>query len=276
MIRLIINADDLGCSPAIDRGILRAFEAGAITSVSLLANGRSFSEAAREIRRQGLPCGVHLNLSEGRPLAGSFRGLTDSSGDFPGKAETRRFLASGGIDGEDLRRELSAQVLRTLEAGLVPDHLDTHQHAILFPPVTAAVLEVAHSFGIGALRLPLPAEPPAADPPGLLGEELAFYRRSAPAVEKAIRGGGLAAPDGLWGMPFLNRLDEPALGVILAALPPGTWELMVHPGYRDPAHPFAVPQRETELKALTAPAVREILEGREIRLINFGDLACAC
>jgi predicted glycoside hydrolase/deacetylase ChbG (UPF0249 family) len=276
VIRLIINADDLGSSPVVDRGIFRVFETGGITSASLFANGRSFGDAAREIRTLGLPVGVHLNLSEGRPLTGPIRGLTNGGGDFPGKLETRRILARGVVDGAGLRRELSAQVLRMLEAGLVPDHLDTHQHAILFAPVTAAVIEVAQSFSIAALRLPEPAEPSAADPQDPLGEELAFYRRSAPAVKKALRNAGLASPDGLWGMPFLNRMDEPALRGIIGALPPGTWELMVHPGYGDPTHPFAGPEREVELKALTASAVRRLMGERKIRLINFGDLACAC
>jgi predicted glycoside hydrolase/deacetylase ChbG (UPF0249 family) len=76
-------------------------------------------------------------------------------------------------------------------------------------------------------------------------------------------------------MPFLNRLDETALCGILGSLPPGTWELMVHPGYCDPARPFAGPERELELEALTAAAVRGLLGEREIRLITFGDLACA-
>ncbi|HDS15451.1 MAG TPA: ChbG/HpnK family deacetylase [Proteobacteria bacterium] len=47
MIRLIINADDLGSGPQRDRGILHAFERGLVTSASLLANGSSFTEAAR-------------------------------------------------------------------------------------------------------------------------------------------------------------------------------------------------------------------------------------
>jgi predicted glycoside hydrolase/deacetylase ChbG (UPF0249 family) len=275
VIRLIVNADDLGCSASIDRGIFRAFEAGVVTSASLLANGRSFGDAAREVRMLGLPVGVHLNLSEGRPLTGPIRGLTDRAGDFPGKVEARRALAKGGVDRAGLLRELSAQVLRALEAELVPDHLDTHQHAILFPPVTTAVLEVAGAFDIGALRLPQPAEPADADPPGPLGEELAFYRRRAPAVAAALRNSGLAAPDGLWGMPLLNRLDEPSLCGVLAALPPGAWELMVHPGYCDPAHPFAGPERELELESLSAAAVRRLIDERGIRLIHFGELACA-
>jgi predicted glycoside hydrolase/deacetylase ChbG (UPF0249 family) len=64
-IRLIVNADDLGCGPARDRGIFRAFQQGIVTSASLLANGRTFAEAAREARTLGLPVGVHLNLAEG-------------------------------------------------------------------------------------------------------------------------------------------------------------------------------------------------------------------
>ena len=117
-------------------------------------------------------------------------------------------------------------------------------------------------------------EPAAADPGGVLGAELALYRRLAPGYAAAVNHAQLCAPAGLWGMPFLDRLDPTALIRILQRLPPGVWELMVHPGYADPALPFSGPSREVELAALTAPAVREIIRERHIRLIAFGDLPC--
>lgn len=275
MIRLIVNADDLGAGVPRDRGIFQAFGSGIVTSASLLANGRSFAEAAGEARALGLPVGVHLNLAEGRPLSGAVPGLTTAAGDFPGKAEARRVLAAASADPLALRRELVAQVERVLEAGLVPDHLDTHQHTFLFPAVAAAVTETARACGIRAVRLPAPAEPAQCDPPGELGREMALYRRLAPAVRTAVRGAGLAAPDGLWGMPFLNRLGEDALAGLLCALPAGVWELMVHPGYHDPADPFGGAERELEVAALTSPAVRALLGRRQIRLTHFGELPCA-
>ena len=274
-IRLIVNADDLGSGPAMDRGIFRSIRDGIVTSVSLLANGPSFAEAAREADALGLPVGVHLNLAEGHSLSGEIRGLTTASGEFSGKAETRRRLASGAVDGQDLRVEISAQISRLLDTGLIPDHFDTHQHTFLFPNVTQAILEVVCQFGINAARLPQPQEPAAADSNGPLGKELALYRSLAPNLARTLRANGLVTPDGLWGMASLNRLDEPTLAAILKSLKPGTWELMVHPGGCNPADPFATRERETEVAALTSPGIRELVRQRQIQLINFGEIACA-
>ncbi|HXV19880.1 MAG TPA: ChbG/HpnK family deacetylase [Desulfuromonadales bacterium] len=274
-IRLIVNADDLGRGAAMDRGLFCAFRDGIVTSASLLANGPSFADAAREARAQGLPVGVHLNLAEGPSLSGEIRGLTTANGEFPGKAETRRRLASGAVSAQNLRAEISAQIGRLVDAGLQPDHFDTHQHAFLFPNVAQAILEVVGRFGINAARLPLPQEPAAADPAGLLGNELALYRSLAPNIARTLQTSGLVTPDGLWGMASLNRLDESALAAILNSLPPGTWELMVHPGGCNPADPFATRERETEVAALTSPGIRELVGQRQIQLIHFGELACA-
>ena len=275
MIRLIVNADDLGSGPGRDRGILRAYEQGLVTSASLLANGPSFAGAARAALACALPVGVHLNFSEGRPLAGPIAGLTDGAGDFPGKAALRRRLTAGTLPLTELRRELRAQIEQTLAAGLRPDHLDSHQHCGLFPEVCQLLIELATEYAIPALRLPLPAEPACGDPPGALGDELALYRMLAPAATASIRAAGLFFPDGLWGMPLLNRLDLAALAALLQNLPPGTWELMVHPGESDAGHPFSGPQRVAELAALTAPALRELATARGILLTTFGACACA-
>ncbi|GAB6082782.1 hypothetical protein JCM30471_16960 [Desulfuromonas carbonis] len=275
MIRLIINADDLGSGPGRDRGILRAFRDGVVTSASLLANGPSFESAARAALEGGLPVGVHLNCSEGEPLAGPIAGLTDPRGAFPGKIELRRRLAAGTLPLPELRRELRAQLERTLATGLRPDHLDSHQHCGLFPAICRLLIELASEYRIPALRLPLPAEPAAADPAGELGAELALYRQLAPAACASIRAAGLFIPDGLWGMPLLDRLDLAALTRLLTELPAGNWELMVHPGEPDPGHPFSGPQRLAELAALCAPELRPLIASRGIELTSFGACACA-
>lgn len=275
MIRLIVNADDLGSGPGRDRGIFRAFREGLVTSASLLANGPSFAAAAAEARSLRLPVGVHLNLSEGTSLTGPIPGLTDAAGTFPGKAGLRRLLAANELPGQPLREELLAQVERVRAEGLTPDHLDSHQHFALFPTGTALLAEVATVTGIAALRLPLPMEPAAADPGGELGTELALYRRLAPVAAATLRGAGCFLPDGLWGMPLLDRLDEAGLLGVLEQLPAGTWELMVHPGETDPGHPFSGPSRLAEVAALTAAAPRRRIAARGIFLTHFGACTCA-
>lgn len=272
MIRLIVNADDLGIGPGRNRGIFEAFGSGIVSSASLLANGAAFAEAARGARALALPVGVHLNLSEGRPLCGPISGLTTVSGGFPGKSELRRRLTEGDVDAGGVRRELAAQVARVVGAGLVPSHLDSHQHCFLFPPVTGIVIELARACGIGALRLPAPAEPSTRDPSGPLGRELALYRRLSPTTRADLAASGCAHPEGLWGMPLLDRLDAGTLAELLPQIPAGTWELMVHPGEPDPGQAFSGEERRLELSALTDPAIRNLLCRCGIELITFRDL----
>lgn len=278
MIRLIVNADDLGRSPLRDRGILHAFTDGIVTSASLLANGPSFVSAVRDALACGLPVGVHLNLAEGVALTGRIAGLTDDSGNFPGKAALRDILGAGRLDEAGIRRELLAQVTRVRAAGVLPDHLDTHQHCLLFPALTALVAEVAEIGGIRALRLPHPAGTDEGEHllPAPLDAELILYRQLAPATRQLLHSRGVWTPDGLWGMALLNRLDSASLAATLAQIPVGTWELMTHPGHRDPHDPFGGAERETELAALTAPTIRRLIEARAITLTTFGACACAC
>jgi predicted glycoside hydrolase/deacetylase ChbG (UPF0249 family) len=275
MRRLIINADDLGSGVQRDRGIFQSFSDGIVTSASLLANGPSFASAATAARQLGLPLGVHLNLADGMPLCGAIPGLTTAAGAFPGKAELRRLLAGAEVDAAPLYRELAAQIERVLSSGIVPDHLDTHQHFSLFPDATTIVLALAADYAIPALRLSSPAEPPAADPGGELGEEMTLYRRLAPAFAATVRASGLATPDGLFGMPLLNRLNLQNLGDTLRRIPEGSWELMVHPGYPDGDSLFSGEERQEELVALMSPIIAAELHRCGITPISFRELTCA-
>lgn len=273
-MRLIVNADDLGSGSERDRGIIQSFSYGIVTSASLLANGPSFASAAATARQIDLPLGVHLNLSEGMPLCGPIAGLTTDGGEFPGKTGLRRYLAGKEVDPVPLYRELATQIEKVLAAGLIPDHLDTHQHFSLFPAATTLLLALARKYNIPSLRLSSPVESPQDDPDGELGADLALYRRLAPAFAAQIRGSGLAIPDGLLGMPLLNRLNQETLLAILHSLPAGTWELMVHPGYPDNNSSFSGAARHTELLALTAPVSAATLQHCGIIPISFRELTC--
>ncbi len=275
MRRLIVNADDLGSGSERDRGIFASFSCGIVTSATLLATGPSFASAAAAARKLDLPLGVHLNLSDGMPLCGAIPGLCTVDGTFPGKAGLRRFLSAEEVDSTLLYREMAAQIEKVIAAGIIPDHLDTHQHFFLFPAATAVLLALMADYDISALRLPLPAEPPAADPCGELGAEMTLYRRLAPAFVAQVRSRGVVTPDGLFGMPLLGRLNLQTLGETLQHIPAGSWELMVHPGFPDGNVPFSGAARQEELAALTSPAIAALLRRCDITPISFRELACA-
>ncbi|MDD3802699.1 MAG: ChbG/HpnK family deacetylase [Desulfuromonas thiophila] len=273
-VRLIVNADDFGWAPGRDRGIRRSVLRGLVTSVSLMANGATFVSAARFVRQRQLPCGVHFNLSEGRALCGPVGGLTDAQGRFLGKQAARRRFAQGAFDVSAVERELQAQLQRLRQAGLRPDHCDTHQHWHLFPALTPLLLGLCRRQAIAAVRLAEPAEPLAQQRASVLGTklaaELALYRQLAPALRQAINQEGLFAPDGLWGMTLLDRLNEARLVRLLQQLPEGCWELMVHPGDIDPGQPFGGPSRRREQRALRARRMRETVVRCGIQLTSFG------
>ena len=71
MKQLIVNADDLGLTPGVNRGILRAFRDGIVTSASLLVTGSAFEEAVTLARQNPeLDVGLHLALVEERAVLG--------------------------------------------------------------------------------------------------------------------------------------------------------------------------------------------------------------
>ena len=276
MISLIINADDLGSNAMRDGGILEAYQQGIVTSASILANGSSFNTAIKKVKHSKLPVGVHLNLADGRALTGPIKGLTDSSGNLPGKKELRRQLSTNSVGPEEISKELKTQIQRILEAGIQPDHLDGHQHCQLFPCLTTIVTDLAREYSIPAMRSALSADISLKDPSAPLGKELALYRQLGHRANQTIMTAGLLTPDGLMGMPLLNRLDKTSLCNFLENVTEGFWELMVHPGHTcDSDNLFDGPQRKVELLALLSPEAKQIIARRNISLCHFGDLPCA-
>src|SRR5258708_3514562 len=66
----IVNGVDLGWPSGVNRGIGEAHRKGIVPSASLLASGEAFGDAVDLARKtEGLGLGVHLNLSDGPPIA---------------------------------------------------------------------------------------------------------------------------------------------------------------------------------------------------------------
>ena len=62
---LVVNADDFGLAPGVNRGIIRAYEHGIVTSTSLMVRGAAAVDAGRYARlRPELAVGLHVDLGE--------------------------------------------------------------------------------------------------------------------------------------------------------------------------------------------------------------------
>ncbi len=126
---LIVNGDDLGASPGINRGILEAHLHGILTSASLMVNRAAAREAAEMSRAYPkLSVGLHADLDPE-----SAEPFTDAHPE------------------ERCRAALDRQWTRFQELmGRPPTHLDSHHNAHRDPRLLPVFLDFA-----GRHRLPL-------------------------------------------------------------------------------------------------------------------------
>lgn len=288
MKNLIVSADDLGWTDGVNRGIVEAFHHGIVTSTSLLANGAAFAggvEAARSA--PGLGVGVHLNLSDGPPVAGgeTVTSLLNDDGEFAGGPESlllRR--VRGGLSLAEVENEWDAQIQKVRDAGITPTHLDGHKHVHMLPGLFEIALKLAKRHTIGAIRVSLEASSLRAAlssgakrnvgivmKQGVQARGLKLLARDA--REQAARA-GVSTADYFCGIAQTGELTLAGVEQFVRSLPDGTTELMCHPGYADAAlekTPTRLQDsRQTELHILTDTGIRNLVASLGIRLIDYG------
>lgn len=244
---LILNADDFGLSPSVNRGILEAYQTGTITSTTLMANMPGFDEAVRITKAEpGLGVGLHFNLSYGRPLSDPSKvpTLVGTDGAYTYRPDQTTITWTA----EDVQTELEAQWKRFLATGLFPTHIDSHHGVHSFEPGLTLVTELC-------LRNNIPMRKPKFFPSTMdqypsTTDELVF--------DEYFHG------DGKWRL--LRHLSE---------LQDGVTEFICHPGYVD-EHVRAISPwtdvREVELSVFTDAEVAQAIREAGIKQTDFGRL----
>lgn len=132
---LIVNADDLGLSAAVNEGIFAAHAEGIVTSASLMvrqAAAAAVAERAAESPR--LAIGLHIDLGEWNYEAGEWT------------------LAYSHCDSDDaaaVEAECRAQVERFRALlGRDPTHLDSHQHVHESEPAKGVAEALGAELGV--------------------------------------------------------------------------------------------------------------------------------
>jgi chitin disaccharide deacetylase len=263
--RLVVNADDFGFTPEVNRGILAAHRDGILTATTLMANGEAFDDAVRLARdTPSLDVGGHLVLISGRSLLPPYAALPASA------PALLRALAARRIRVYD---ELAAQVRKILAAGLEPTHLDTHKHTHLAPPVLDAVARIAEEFEIRWVRRPF--DIPLTAPRG------GVLKQAASRGLRVLRGRfhrvlalhSCRTTDHFAGFQLTGRFRAPELAQLIRGLPEGVTEFMCHPGYCGDdlrrARTRLKESRQREMEALMAPEVRAALAAAGVELVNY-------
>ena len=291
MRRLIVNADDFGFTVGVNRAIVEAHTRGIVTSSTLMANGCAFEDAvelAKTIPSLGIGC--HVVLIDGEPILDGEKLPTltttrNHAHEFRNglKSFAARALV-GNFNAAAIEAEAAAQIGKIQSAGIVVSHVDTHKHTHLFPAVLRPLLRAARACGVQAIRNPFGPRRPlrSAD---LLGRPSLWTRYAEVKVLRALAGKfrhavseeGFITPDGTLGVVVTGALDEQLFRSIAAIVPDGTWEFVCHPGYNDAdlksANTRLRESRETELRLLTMPEVRELLSNSDIELISYRELS---
>ena len=286
MRNLIVNADDLGWTAGVNRGIAQAHRHGIVTSASLLANGGAFADGVKTANElPGLGVGVHLNLSDGAPVAsaGQVRTLLGEDDNLAGGPESLLLrLTTKRLDVGEVEKEWDAQIRKVRSAGLRPTHLDGHKHVQMLPGLFAVAVRLAKRHGIEAVRIAHEASPlRTALSDGNESRSVTFeqgvqargLKLLARRARELAEGSGIASADYFCGIAQTGVLTKSGVLKLLASLPEGTTELMCHPGYLDDdlrkSRTRLQESREKELEILTDKTIRKSVADLGIRLINY-------
>lgn len=127
-MKLIIRADDLGISEAVNFGIRKAIIDGVVTSVGMMPNMDTAKHGYELVKDLNIALGQHTNICLGKPLCNPklIPSLVQVNGEFCSSKEIRA-RTSDTIDIKEAELEIEAQLQRFQEiTGRKPDYFEGH------------------------------------------------------------------------------------------------------------------------------------------------------
>ena len=266
---IIIHADDLGETHAVNAAATQALERGAVNSASMMVPCPWFPEIADFAKSHpDADLGLHLTLTSERVY---YRWGPVAPGDqVPTLIDENGYLRHDWddhprIDPKQVEIELRAQVERALRTGVHPTHLDSHQYRLIMngKELFDAMLRVAHDY-----KLPVfvtrdwfaqyPYLASSVGPDDVVLDHTVTIDPDVPALK--------------WADFYLTALKN---------LQPGVTEFVIHPGLDDEELRAATRERPTRGAAwrqrdydfFTSQEFREALQRENIKLITWRELA---
>jgi chitin disaccharide deacetylase len=266
---IIIHADDLGETHAVNAAAIQALERGAVNSASMMVPCPWFPEIADFAKSHpDADLGLHLTLTSERVY---YRwGPVAPADQVPTLIDENGYLRHDWddhprIDPKQVEIELHAQVERALRMGVHPTHLDSHQYRLIMngKELFDAMLRVAHGY-----KLPV----------FVTRDWFAQYPYLASSVgpdDVVLDHTVTIDPDVAaqkWADFYLTALKN---------LQPGVTEFVIHPGFDDEELRAATRERPTwgaawrqrDYDFFTSEEFRQALQRENIKLITWRELA---
>jgi len=261
---VIIHADDLGETHAVNAAAMQALERGAVNSASMMVACPWFPEMADFAKSHpDADLGLHLTLTSERVY---YRWGPVAPGDqVPTLVDENGYLRHDWddhprIDPKQVEIELRAQVERALRMGVHPTHLDSHQYRLIMngKELFDAMLRVAHDY-----KLPVfvtrdwfaqyPYLSSSVGPDDVVLDHTVTIDPDVPAQK--------------WADFYLTALKN---------LQPGVTEFVIHPGFDDEELRAATRERPTwgaawrqrDYDFFTSEEFRQALQRENIKLIT--------
>lgn len=291
MKRVLINADDFGLTKGINKGIIRAFREGILTSASLMVNMPGFEDALRLIRENpGLAIGIHINIVRGKPVLPAYkvRTLTDKSGFFLRDVfKILKGIYQKKISLMELELECNAQIKKVLDRGIIITYLDSEKHLHLIKPVSEICIKLIKTYGI--LKMRIINELPYLGK--FISSPLCVFRArlyktlflNLASKQKCVlnRMHAIESPDYSFGSYELGNMTIEKYEKLLYCLKDGVTEIMCHPGYiagKQESYFFGQERyylraaRERELYALLNPRLKDLIRELNIGLVSYKEI----
>jgi predicted glycoside hydrolase/deacetylase ChbG (UPF0249 family) len=255
---LILNCDDLGMYPAVNRGIVEAVTRGVATTCSLMTPCPGASQAIEILHRNPeIPFGIHLTVVcdlpalRWGPLVAKEKvpSLLDEDGELFDVHHLDALMAQARLG--ELELEFRAQIEMALRAKLEPTHLDWHCYR-------DGGREDVFELGVA------------------LAQEYGLaVRASDRAAQRRLKTGGLPVNDHPLVDSFSLDLDAKSAryAEMLRALPPGLTQWAVHPALADDEAKAVDPDgwrvRHSDYEFFVSVEAREIAVQENIVLMDY-------
>ena len=269
---LILHADDFGMNHSVNRATSEALERHWITSASILVPCPWFLEAANFVKAHPqADVGIHQALNSEWTI---FRwGPVTSKDQVPSLLDADGYLpldtpeVAKNAKANEVETELRAQITRAQKFGVHLTHLDSHMGALFTTPdlfSTYQKLGADFHLPILAARTMEEHSPPA----------LAHMDAALMLVDRVIEiAPGIDAKD--WTTWYEKQL---------AALGPGTYQVIVHLAYDDDEmrgatfdHPdWGAAWRQHDLDMVKSSEFQKFLKDQGFILVGWKDLARRC
>lgn len=248
MQKILVRADDLGYSEAVNYGLARAVKSGIVRSVGVMPNMQWAEHGVRLLDGTDVTFTVHANICQGRPVCDPrlVPSLVDENGEFKHK-DLYRGAKEDFVVLEEAVLEVEAQYLRLAAlTGRKPYMVEAH--AVPSNNFMKAIGMVARKYGV---------------------ESMKYGPRGAMIGNTAMK----------FSMDSGNPDYNPFESFKKAALQPMAEDeaalMVLHPGYVDEYvlnTSYITTQRAQEVAFAVNPEVPKWCEENNVKLLTYADL----